>query len=81
MTFQARPQVDATVGGMRVVIVVASATGRTARMAEAVAAGAKQAGADTLVLRAEGKGFNAGVDIKELQNTEGVDALLDPLTD
>ena len=29
-----------------------------------------------LVLRAEGKGFNAGVDIKEMQNTEGFDALI-----
>jgi enoyl-CoA hydratase len=29
-----------------------------------------------LVLRAEGKGFNAGVDIKEMQTTEGFDALL-----
>ena len=29
-----------------------------------------------LVLRAEGRGFNAGVDIKEMQNTEGFDALL-----
>ena len=29
-----------------------------------------------VVLRAEGKGFNAGVDIKEMQNTEGFDALL-----
>ena len=38
---------------MRIVIVVASATGRTQRMAEAVAAGAKQAGADVAVLRAE----------------------------
>lgn len=28
------------------------------------------------VLRAEGKGFNAGVDIKEMQQTEGFDALL-----
>ena len=28
------------------------------------------------ILRAEGKGFNAGVDIKEMQNTEGFDALL-----
>ena len=28
------------------------------------------------MLRAEGKGFNAGVDIKEMQNTEGFDALL-----
>jgi enoyl-CoA hydratase len=29
-----------------------------------------------VVLRAEGRGFNAGVDIKEMQNTEGFDALV-----
>ena len=29
-----------------------------------------------MVLRAEGKGFNAGVDIKEMQHTEGFDALI-----
>ena len=29
-----------------------------------------------LVLRAEGKGFNAGVDIKEMQTTAGFDALI-----
>src|SRR5688572_19774125 len=29
-----------------------------------------------IVLRAEGRGFNAGVDIKEMQATEGFDALL-----
>jgi enoyl-CoA hydratase len=29
-----------------------------------------------LVLRAEGRGFNAGVDIKEMQRTEGFEALL-----
>src|SRR3954467_5682924 len=29
-----------------------------------------------LVLRAEGRGFNAGVDIKEMQNTEGFSALI-----
>jgi enoyl-CoA hydratase len=29
-----------------------------------------------VVLRAEGRGFNAGVDIKEMQSTEGFDALL-----
>jgi enoyl-CoA hydratase len=38
------------------------------------------AGADeatrVVVLRAEGKGFNAGVDIKEMQNTSGFDALI-----
>ena len=28
------------------------------------------------VLRAEGRGWNAGVDIKEMQNTEGFDALI-----
>jgi len=29
-----------------------------------------------VILRADGKGFNAGVDIKEMQNTDGFDALL-----
>jgi enoyl-CoA hydratase len=29
-----------------------------------------------VILRAEGKGFNAGVDIKEMQNTAGYDALI-----
>jgi enoyl-CoA hydratase len=29
-----------------------------------------------VVLRADGRGFNAGVDIKEMQNTEGFDALI-----
>ena len=29
-----------------------------------------------LILRAEGRGFNAGVDIKEMQSTEGFEALL-----
>jgi enoyl-CoA hydratase len=29
-----------------------------------------------LVLRAEGRGFNAGVDIKQMQETEGFDALI-----
>ncbi len=33
-------------------------------------------GVRALVLRAEGRGFNAGVDIKEMQATEGFDALL-----
>jgi enoyl-CoA hydratase len=39
-----------------------------------------EAGADrdthVVVLRAEGRGFNAGVDIKEMQHTSGFDALL-----
>ena len=38
------------------------------------------AGADpttrVVILRAEGRGFNAGVDIKEMQNTEGFTALI-----
>lgn len=33
-------------------------------------------GAHVTVLRAEGRGFNAGVDIKEMQHTEGFTALL-----
>jgi NAD(P)H dehydrogenase (quinone) len=41
---------------MRVLIVVASQTGRTARMAEAVAAGAKEAGADVVLRRPEEAG-------------------------
>src|SRR3954462_6294544 len=39
-----------------------------------------EAGADSethvVVLRAEGRGFNAGVDIKQMQNTTGFDALI-----
>jgi len=39
------------------------------------------AGADmqtrVVILRAEGRGFNAGVDIKEMQNTTGFSALID----
>jgi len=38
---------------MRVLVVVASATGRTARLAEAVVAGAVDAGADTTLRRAD----------------------------
>lgn len=45
-----------------------------------VAAALDEAGADlntkVVILRADGKGFNAGVDIKEMQNTEGFDALI-----
>ena len=45
-----------------------------------VAAALDEASADlatkVVVLRAEGKGFNAGVDIKEMQNTTGFDALI-----
>ncbi len=39
-----------------------------------------EAGADpatkVVILRAEGRGWNAGVDIREMQNTEGFDALI-----
>jgi enoyl-CoA hydratase len=45
-----------------------------------VAAALDEAGRDpatkVVVLRAEGKGWNAGVDIKEMQNTTGFDALI-----
>lgn len=45
-----------------------------------VATALDEAGRDlvtkVVVLRAEGKGFNAGVDIKEMQHTTGFDALL-----
>lgn len=45
-----------------------------------VAAALDQAGADpdtkVVVLRAEGRGFNAGVDIKEMQQTTGFSALI-----
>ena len=45
-----------------------------------VAAALDEASADpatkVVILRAEGKGFNAGVDIKEMQSTTGFDALL-----
>jgi enoyl-CoA hydratase len=45
-----------------------------------VASALDEAGRDldthVVVLRAEGRGFNAGVDIKEMQNTTGFDALI-----
>jgi enoyl-CoA hydratase len=45
-----------------------------------LAAALDEAGQDqdthVVVLRAEGRGFNAGVDIKEMQNTTGFDALI-----
>ncbi|MDR7085350.1 enoyl-CoA hydratase [Aeromicrobium panaciterrae] len=45
-------------------------------VAEALNAVAANPAVKVVVLRAEGKGFNAGVDIKEMQNTTGFDALL-----
>ncbi len=45
-------------------------------VADALNAVAANPAVKVVVLRAEGKGFNAGVDIKEMQNTTGFDALL-----
>ncbi|MDQ6697235.1 MAG: enoyl-CoA hydratase family protein [Actinomycetota bacterium] len=42
----------------------------------AVVGQAAKDGARVIVLRAEGRGFNAGVDIKEMQTTEGFEAIL-----
>ena len=43
---------------------------------ELVTAAGKNPAVHVVVLRADGRGFNAGVDIKEMQNTEGFDALV-----
>src|SRR5690242_3481430 len=45
-------------------------------LAEVVRSLGQDPGVRVVVLRAEGRGFNAGVDIKEMQNTEGFDALV-----
>jgi enoyl-CoA hydratase len=45
-------------------------------LADALDAAASDPATKVVVLRAEGKGFNAGVDIKEMQNTTGFDALI-----
>jgi len=45
-------------------------------VASALNAVADNPAVKVVVLRAEGKGFNAGVDIKEMQNTTGFDALI-----
>lgn len=45
-------------------------------IAAALDASAHDTKVKAVVLRAEGKGFNAGVDIKEMQNTAGFDALI-----
>jgi enoyl-CoA hydratase len=45
-------------------------------LADTITAAAKDAETRVVVLRSEGKGFNAGVDIKEMQNTEGFAALI-----
>jgi len=45
-------------------------------LADQVLAAGRNQDVGAVVLRAEGKGWNAGVDIKEMQQTEGFDALL-----
>jgi enoyl-CoA hydratase/carnithine racemase len=45
-------------------------------LADTITALGRDRSTRVVVLRAEGKGFNAGVDIKEMQNTEGFDALI-----
>jgi enoyl-CoA hydratase len=45
-------------------------------LADTVTAAGKDLETRVVVLRSEGKGFNAGVDIKEMQNTEGFGALI-----
>ena len=45
-------------------------------VADTVTAMGKNPAVRVVVLRAEGKGFNAGVDIKEMQNSQGFDALI-----
>jgi enoyl-CoA hydratase len=45
-------------------------------LADTITAAGKEPETRVVVLRSEGKGFNAGVDIKEMQNTEGFSALI-----
>ena len=45
-------------------------------LARALDDAGRDAATRVVVLRAEGRGFNAGVDIKEMQSTSGFDALL-----
>jgi enoyl-CoA hydratase len=45
-------------------------------LADAVTVAGRDPGVHVVVLRAEGRGFNAGVDIKEMQRTTGFDALI-----
>ena len=45
-------------------------------LADTITALGRDSAVRVVVLRAEGRGFNAGVDIKEMQDTEGFDALI-----
>src|SRR3954464_2140800 len=46
-------------------------------LADVITTAGDDPGTHVVILRAEGRGFNAGVDIKEMQNTEGFGALID----
>ena len=46
-------------------------------LADAITAAGRDQSTHVVILRAEGRGFNAGVDIKEMQKTEGFSALID----
>src|SRR6202167_5244192 len=46
-------------------------------LARAITAAGNKPETHAVILRAEGRGFNAGVDIKEMQRTEGFTALID----
>jgi enoyl-CoA hydratase len=45
-------------------------------LADALTAAGRDSAARAVVLRADGRGFNAGVDIKEIQSSTGFDALI-----
>jgi enoyl-CoA hydratase len=45
-------------------------------LGDAITAAGRDPETHVVILRAEGRGFNAGVDIKEMQRTEGFDALI-----
>jgi enoyl-CoA hydratase len=45
-------------------------------VADQITAAGRDPETRVVILRAEGRGFNAGVDIKEMQETEGFDALI-----
>ena len=45
-------------------------------LADAILDAGKDLNTHVVILRAEGRGFNAGVDIKEMQATEGFGALI-----
>jgi enoyl-CoA hydratase len=46
-------------------------------LGDAITAAGRDTSTHVVILRAEGRGFNAGVDIKEMQKTDGFTALID----